>query len=72
MTSWALTASASGLRRLAQHGLGGYGDGMQINDLFVDANGLIWVTDRLTGGLYVLQPEPGLAALMDRARLRAG
>jgi len=65
MTSWALTASASGLRLLAQHG-------MQINDLFVDANGLIWVTDRLTGGLYVLQPEPGLAALMDRARLRAG
>ena len=40
----------------------------QINDLFVDPNGLIWVTDRLTGGLYVLQPEPGLAALMDEAR----
>ena len=30
----------------------------QINDLFVDATGLIWVTDRIGGGLYVLQPEP--------------
>jgi streptogramin lyase len=41
----------------------------QINDLFVDATGLIWVTDRVTGGLYVLQPDPALAALMDEARL---
>ena len=30
----------------------------QINDLFVDDGGLIWVTDRIGGGLYVLQPEP--------------
>ncbi len=36
----------------------------QINDLFVDASGLIWVTDRIGGGLYVLEPEPPLAALM--------
>jgi hypothetical protein len=41
----------------------------QINDLFVDAGGLVWVTDRIAGGLYVLQPEPALAALMDEARL---
>ena len=41
----------------------------QINDLFVDAGGLIWVTDRIAGGLYVLQAEPGLAALMEEARL---
>jgi hypothetical protein len=41
----------------------------QINDLFVDAGGLIWVTDRIAGGLYVLQPEAALAALMDEARL---
>jgi hypothetical protein len=40
----------------------------QINDLFVDAGGLIWVTDRVGGGLYVLEPEPALAALMEQAR----
>jgi hypothetical protein len=40
----------------------------QINDLFVDDGGLIWVTDRIGGGLYVLEPEPALAALMARAR----
>jgi hypothetical protein len=40
----------------------------QINDLFVDGSGLIWATDRITGGLYVLAPEPALAALMDEAR----
>jgi hypothetical protein len=36
----------------------------QINDLFVDDGGLVWVTDRIGGGLYVLEPEPALAALM--------
>jgi hypothetical protein len=41
----------------------------QINDLFVDAGGLVWVTDRIGGGLYVLQPEPALAALMEDARI---
>jgi hypothetical protein len=40
----------------------------QINDLFVDSGGLVWVTDRIGGGLYVLEPEPGLARLMDEAR----
>jgi hypothetical protein len=40
----------------------------QTNDLFVDDGGLIWVTDRISGGLSVLQPEPGLAALMADAR----
>jgi hypothetical protein len=40
----------------------------QINDLFVDDDGLIWATDRISGGLYVLEPEPGLAALMEEAR----
>ncbi len=39
----------------------------QINDLFVDDGGLIWVTDRIGGGLYVLAPEPALAALMREA-----
>jgi hypothetical protein len=41
----------------------------QVNDLFVDDAGLVWVTDRIGGGLYVLQPEPPLAALMAKARL---
>jgi hypothetical protein len=40
----------------------------QINDLFVDGSGLIWATDRITGGLYVLAPDPPLAALMDEVR----
>jgi hypothetical protein len=40
----------------------------QINDLFVDDSGLIWVTDRIGGGLYVLEPGPALAALMEQAR----
>ena len=43
----------------------------QINDLYVDASCLIWVTDRIAGGLYVLQPEPALAELMEQARLAA-
>jgi hypothetical protein len=41
----------------------------QVNDLFIDSSGLFWVTDRVGGGLYVLAPEPPLAALMDAARL---
>ncbi|GII29224.1 LVIVD repeat-containing protein [Planotetraspora mira] len=40
----------------------------QANDLFVDEGGLIWVTDRTHGGLFVLEPEPALAALMEEAR----
>jgi hypothetical protein len=39
----------------------------QVNDLFVDDTGLLWVTDRIGGGLYVLAPEPPLAALMTQA-----
>ncbi len=40
----------------------------QINDLFVDSSGLVWATDRIGGGLYVLAAEPALAALMEEAR----
>jgi hypothetical protein len=43
----------------------------QINDLFVDQEGLLWVTDRIGGGLYVLQPDAPLAELMAEARLTA-
>jgi hypothetical protein len=37
--------------------------------LFVDSTGLIWATDRIGGGLYVLAAEPALTALMEEARL---
>ena len=43
----------------------------QLNDLFVDDTGLIWVTDRIGGGLYLLAPEAPLAALMADARTAA-
>ncbi|MHB8468204.1 MAG: LVIVD repeat-containing protein [Gaiellaceae bacterium] len=36
----------------------------QTNDLYVEQGGRIWVTDRFRGGLYCLEPEPELAALM--------
>ena len=39
----------------------------QSNDLYVEAGGRVWVTDRFTGGLYCLEPEAELAELM-RAR----
>jgi hypothetical protein len=39
----------------------------QSNDLFVDGDGLVWVTDRGTGGVFVLQPEDELAGLMEDA-----
>jgi hypothetical protein len=39
----------------------------QSNDLFVEASGRVWVTDRFEGGLYCLEPDRELAELM-RAR----
>jgi hypothetical protein len=39
----------------------------QANDLFVDEHGLIWVTDRGTGGVSCLEPLPELADLMTDA-----
>lgn len=41
----------------------------QANDVFVDVDGLIWVTDRAGGGVAVLEPEPELAALMRDSEL---
>ena len=29
----------------------------QMNDVYVDENGLIYAIERFTGGLYILQPE---------------
>jgi hypothetical protein len=40
----------------------------QSNDLWVDHTGLIWVTDRIGGGLDVLEPEDELRQLMEEAR----
>jgi hypothetical protein len=40
-----------------------------INDLFVDAEGLIYATDRVNGGVYVLEAAPELAARMREAQL---
>jgi streptogramin lyase len=42
-------------------------DEPQTNDLYVEADGRVWLTDRFTGGLYCIEPEPELAELM-RAR----
>jgi hypothetical protein len=41
----------------------------QINDLFVDADRNIFVSDRFNGGLYVLAPDDDLAQAMEDARL---
>lgn len=41
----------------------------QSNDLFVDEECRIWVTDRVGGGVSLLEPEPWLRTLMDDARL---
>ncbi|HZA41701.1 MAG TPA: creatininase family protein [Actinomycetota bacterium] len=43
-------------------------DTTQINDLFVDHDGTIFVTDRVGGGLFVLRPEDDLRATMEDAR----
>jgi hypothetical protein len=40
----------------------------QINDLYVDDSKLIYTTDRITGGLYVLEPDDELAEAMEAAR----
>jgi hypothetical protein len=43
----------------------------QSNDVFVDASGLVYLTDRVGGGLDILQPDATLAARMRRAAQRA-
>jgi hypothetical protein len=40
-----------------------------INDIFVDSGGLIYTTDRVNGGVYVLEPAPELASRMREAQL---
>jgi hypothetical protein len=41
----------------------------QMNDLYVDAGLDVYVTDRISGGLYVLRPDAELARAMESARL---
>ncbi|HWO71749.1 MAG TPA: hypothetical protein VNP94_13530 [Actinomycetota bacterium] len=43
-------------------------EAIQLNDLYVDHEGLLFVTDRVGGGLYVLEPEPRLRERMEEAR----
>ena len=40
----------------------------QSNDVFVDAQGIIYLTDRVGGGVAILEPEPELSRLMATAR----
>jgi hypothetical protein len=40
----------------------------QANDLWVEPNGVVWVTDRIGGGLTALRPQPWLADRLDGAR----
>jgi hypothetical protein len=40
----------------------------QINDVWVAEDLLVYVTDRVNGGVYVLEPEPDLAAHLERTR----
>ena len=42
---------------------------IQINDLFVDEDVNVFITDRVNGGVYILHPEEGLRAEMERHRL---
>ncbi|HLF44762.1 MAG TPA: hypothetical protein VJA46_14720 [Acidimicrobiia bacterium] len=44
---------------------------IQINDVFVDESCMVFITDRVSGGVYVLEPEQGLRDAMQRSRLEA-
>ena len=41
---------------------------VQINDVYVADDLTIYATDRVTGGVYALEPEPWLAAKLDNGR----
>lgn len=40
----------------------------QVNDVFVDSDRTVYVSDRIHGGVYVLEPEDELATKMEEAR----
>jgi hypothetical protein len=50
--------------RLAAQWLPGSLDSPQLNDLYVESGGRVWVTDRLAGGVYAVEPDDGLAGLL--------
>jgi hypothetical protein len=41
----------------------------QANDLFVDSDHVVWVTDRVNGGVFALEPDDELASLMGEGSL---
>ncbi|MGI9647446.1 MAG: LVIVD repeat-containing protein [Acidimicrobiia bacterium] len=43
---------------------------IQINDVWVGEDHLVYITDRVTGGIYILEPDEKLAARMTEAVLR--
>lgn len=42
---------------------------VQINDVFVDADGLVYATDRVLGGVYILEPDERLGERMQEAAI---
>ena len=40
---------------------------IQINDVWVGEDNLVYITDRLRGGAYILEPDAALSARMDEA-----
>ena len=46
-----------------------FGRACQINDVWVAEDLLVYVTDRVNGGVYILEPEEALAARLREARI---
>lgn len=44
-------------------------EAIQVNDVWVGRDHLVYITDRVTGGVYILQPDDGLHARMTEAAL---
>lgn len=44
-------------------------DAVQINDVFVDENLNVFITDRINGGVYILEPDESLRRTMIEGRL---
>jgi len=42
-------------------------EAIQINDVWVGEDNLVYITDRITGGAYILEPDAALSARMDDA-----
>ncbi|HEU4321063.1 MAG TPA: hypothetical protein VFS66_13410 [Acidimicrobiia bacterium] len=44
-------------------------EAIQINDVFVDESHLVYITDRVNGGVYIVEPDQSLAERMTASRL---